>query len=117
MYFYSIIKIFISAIIVFFVSEISKHNSLLGGLLASIPIISVLSLLWLYQETQNIDKIIALSHNIIILVIPSLILFFSLPYFLRSGCNFYLSMFYACLSTIICYYIAFQLLKYLNINF
>ena len=116
MHFYSIIKIFISAIIVYFVSEFSKHNSFLGGLLASIPIISILSLLWLYQETQNIDKIISLSHNIFILVIPSLVLFISLPYFLKTGCNFYLSMFYACLSTIICYYIALQLLKIFNIN-
>ena len=115
--YFSIIKIFISVIIVFFVSEVSKHNSFLGGLLASIPIVSVLSLLWLYQETQNIDKIISLSHNILILVIPSLILFITLPYFLKSNFNFYLSMLYACLLMIFCYYIVSQLLKYFNINF
>ena len=58
---YYIIKIIISAILIFFISEIGKRNSFVGGLLASIPMISLLAFCWIYIDTKESSKIIDLS--------------------------------------------------------
>ncbi len=89
---YYIIKTLISAVIIVVVSEIAKRSSLLGGLIASLPLTSILALIWLYFDTKNIQKVINLSESIFWLVIPSLILFVILPILLKKGVNFYLSL-------------------------
>ena len=58
-----IIKLFLSSGIIIIVSEIAKKNTFLGGLIASIPIISVLSIIWLYIDTKDIQKIETLSNS------------------------------------------------------
>ena len=60
MIFQYLIKLFISSGIILLVSEIAKKDNLIGGLIASIPIVSVLSLIWLYVDTNDIDKVKAL---------------------------------------------------------
>jgi uncharacterized membrane protein YraQ (UPF0718 family) len=60
---YYIIKVLISAIIIVTVSEISKKSSLVGGIFASIPLVSVLAMIWLYIETQNVHKISQLNQE------------------------------------------------------
>ena len=61
---YVILKIIISSGIITLVSEVSKKNSFIGGLIASIPLISVLSIIWLYIDTKDIEKIKNLSTSI-----------------------------------------------------
>ena len=73
MTFHYFIKVFISSAIIVLVSEIAKRDNLLGGLVASIPIVSVLSMIWLYIESKDIEKIKNLSNSIFWMVIPSLI--------------------------------------------
>ena len=87
-----IIKVFISAILIVFISEISKRSSVMGALLASLPIVSLLSILWLYWDTGNTQKISELSISIFWLVIPSLSLFLALPLFLKYKWNFYAAL-------------------------
>ena len=110
---YTIIKLLISSSIIVVVSEISKKTTFFGGLIASIPLISVLSIIWLYIETKNIENIKNLSYSIFWMVIPSLSLFVSLPILLKSGFNFYLSLILSILIAIVCYTITiFILSKY-----
>ena len=88
-----IFKLLISSGIIVLVSEIAKKSAYLGGLIASIPLISVLSMIWLYIDTKDIESVKALSNSILWMVIPSISLFISLPILLRSGIGFYLSIF------------------------
>ena len=62
MTFYYFIKVFISSAIIVLVSDIAKNNKIIGGLIASIPIVSVLSMLWLYIDTNVIDKVKELAY-------------------------------------------------------
>ena len=73
----TIIKLLISSGIIILVSEIAKKSSYLGGLIASIPLISVLSMIWLYIDTKDIESVKALSNSILWMVIPSISLFIS----------------------------------------
>lgn len=86
--FYYIIKVVISAIIIVAVSEASKKSSLIGGILASIPLVSVLAMIWLYIETKDIQKISQLSTSVFWLVIPSLSMFLILPYLFKIKIRF-----------------------------
>ena len=67
----------ISAGIIVIISEISKKNTLIGGLIASIPLVSILSMIWLYLGTNDTEKVKALSNGILWMVIPSMTLFIS----------------------------------------
>lgn len=80
---YTILKVAISAVIIVAISEISKRSSLLGGLLASLPLTSLLAFIWLYVDTQDIQKVAALSNSIFWLVLPSLTFFIAFPWFLK----------------------------------
>ena len=102
---YYIIKILISSILIVAISEISKRSSLLGAILASIPLVSVLAFIWLYIDTGSVEKISKLSYSIFWLVIPSLILFISLPILLKLGINFYASLFFSIILTVTGYYL------------
>lgn len=89
---YYVIKIAISAILIVLISEVAKRSSFLGGLIASLPIISLLAFAWLYVDTRSVDKVASLSTSIFWLVLPSLSLFIALPLLLRKTENFYLSL-------------------------
>tara|TARA_A100001037_G_C15150395_1_gene638839 strand:+ start:4517 stop:4867 length:351 start_codon:yes stop_codon:yes gene_type:complete len=100
-----LIKLLISSGIIIIVSEISKKDTLMGGIIVSIPLVSVLSMVWLYLETKNVENVSALSTSILWLIIPSLTLFIVLPILIKSGINFFISMGISILITMGCYWI------------
>lgn len=114
---YEIVKISISAILIALISEISKRNSLFAAIFASIPLISLLAIIWLYIDTHNVIVVSKLASNIFWLVIPSLILFITLPILLRYHINFYLSLSLATAFMIIGYFAMMFLLRVSNIKF
>jgi hypothetical protein len=113
---YYIFKIVITTLLVVVISEIAKRSSFMGALLASIPLISVLSMLWLYVETKDVAKVSALSTSIFWLVIPSLSLFVSLPLLLKQGINVYVSFAISLGVTIACYYLVIGIAKHLDLS-
>ena len=98
-----LVKVLISAVIIVLVTEISKRNSLVGGLLASLPLVSLLAMLWLYHDTRDTQKIAALSTSIFWLVLPSLALFLALPALLKRGVNFYPALVMSASVMLACY--------------
>ena len=89
---YYIIKIVVSVALLVGISEIAKRSSFLGGLLASLPLVSLLAMVWLFVETKSREKVAALSHSILWLVLPSLVFFLVLPVLLKTRLNFYAAL-------------------------
>ena len=89
------IKILITAILVVAISELSKRLTFIGAILASLPLTSILAIVWLYRDTHDTQKIIDLSSNIFWAVLPSLIFFLVLPLFLKNGVHFTASLIYS----------------------
>ncbi|GFO83167.1 DUF3147 family protein [Methyloceanibacter sp.] len=89
---YATIKVLLTSVLVVAVSEAAKRSALFGALIASIPLTSVLAMIWLYVDTGDTEKIARLSTGIFWLVLPSLVLFISLPILLRGGLDFYVSL-------------------------
>lgn len=76
-------KFVLSALLIVLVSEISKRSATFGGLLASLPLVSYLGMIWLYIDTKDAQKVSDLSASIFWLVLPSLSLFIALPLLLK----------------------------------
>ena len=72
---YTITKVAITTILIVAISEVAKRSSLAGALLASIPLVSVLAMIWLYVDTKDIEKVSNLATSVFWLVLPSLVLF------------------------------------------
>jgi hypothetical protein len=105
-----VLKIFISALLIVAVSEAAKRSSVLGAVIASVPLVSVLGMIWLYVETKDTAKIAALSRDILVLVLPSLPLFVILPSLLTRGVGFFTALAAGLAATIVCYLAAVYLL-------
>lgn len=89
---YVTIKVLLTSVLVVAVSEAAKRSALFGALIASLPLTSILAMLWLYVDTGDTEKIARLSTGVFWLVLPSLVLFLSLPVLLRAGLGFYPSL-------------------------
>ena len=100
---YYFVKIAITTILIVLIAEIAKRSSFMAALLASIPLVSVLAMIWLYVDTNDVTKVSELATSVFWLVIPSLALFITLPLLLKQGINFYLSMGIAITITLTCY--------------
>ena len=113
---YYIVKLAITTMLIVLISEIAKRSAFLGAILASIPLISVLALVWLYIGTRDASKVSALSSSIFWLVLPSLALFISLPILLKQGIDFYLSISIAVAITVACYWLMITTLNFLGVK-
>ncbi|HLC08407.1 MAG TPA: DUF3147 family protein [Methyloceanibacter sp.] len=89
---YATLKVLVTSVLVVAVSEAARRSTLLGAVLASLPLVSVLAFVWLYVDTGDTDKIASLAYGIFWLVLPSLVLFLALPFLLRHGIGFYPSL-------------------------
>ncbi len=89
---YYAIKVLMTAGLVVAVSEASKRSSFIGGLLASLPLVSFLGMIWLYVDTGSTEKVADLSRSVFWLVLPSLPFFLLLPFLLKQKVGFYPSL-------------------------
>jgi len=113
---YYFAKIAITSILIVLISEIAKRSSLVGAILASVPLVSVLAMIWLYIETKDTHKVSALATSVFWLVLPSLALFISLPPLLKQGVSFYLSMGLSTAITIVCYFLMVATLEHVGVK-
>src|SRR5688572_8620681 len=79
---YLIMKYLVTAGIVVLVSEFAKRSDKLGGLVAALPIVTVLTLIWLYVENQSTAKIAYHAYYTFWYVVPTLPMFLLFPYLL-----------------------------------
>lgn len=89
---YYAVKVILSALVIVAVSEIAKRSTAFAALVASLPLTSLLAFAWLRLEGESETRIAALSGQIFWLVLPSLVLFVVLPWLLRAGLAFWLSL-------------------------
>lgn len=104
---YLIIKATISGVLVAGVSEIARRYPGWGGLVASLPLTSLLAMLWLWRDTGDSMRVAELSQSTIWFIVPSLPLFVVLPLLLRSGLGFWISMTLVVAGTLVLYALMF----------
>ena len=111
-----VVKIVVTAFVVVAISEVSKRSSFIGAVLASVPIVSVLAMIWLYSDTRDVAQVAALARSVFWLVLPSLLLFLLLPILLTRGYPFYASLAASIGATIVAYLGAISLGRHFGIE-
>ena len=74
-----ITKYLLTAGIVILVSELAKRSDKLGGLVAALPLVTVVTLVWLYLENQSMEKISNHAWYTFWCVLPTLPMFIAFP--------------------------------------
>ena len=100
---FGIIKTLLSALIITVVSEVAKRSPAFAALIASLPLVSVLGMIWIYNETNDIPRLAAHSEATFWFVLPSLPMFLVLPFMLRHGVGFYAALAVNCVMTALLY--------------
>jgi len=89
---YLLFKAGISGAIVAAVSEIARRYPGWGGLVASLPLTSVLAMIWLWRDSRDAERVAQLAGGTFWFVLPSLPMFLALPWMLRSGMSFWIAI-------------------------
>jgi uncharacterized membrane protein (GlpM family) len=113
---YLIIKAALSGVLVMIISEVARRSPGIGGLIASLPLVSVLGIIWLWRDTSDIERIAAHAESTFWFVLPSLPMFLVFPAMLRQGFGFWLSLAACCVLTMVLYSLTIWLLPRLGIN-
>lgn len=93
---YFVLKIVISGLVIAAVSELAKRYSAFAAIVGSLPMTSILAMMWLYRDTKDAAKVANLSVGIFWAVLPSMLFFITLPLLLRAGWKFGWAMTASC---------------------
>jgi len=97
-----IAKYALTAAVVVLVSEAAKRSDRLGGFIAALPLITLLTLIWLYIERQPADKIANHAWYTFWYVLPTLPMFLAFPLLLpRLG--FWPTLLASAVITVVCF--------------
>ncbi len=113
---YLIIKAVLSGIIVMVVSEVGIRNPSIGGLIASLPLISILAFIWLWRDTSDPERIAAQAEATFWYIFPSIPMFLALPAMLRNGIGFWPALSISCVLTLALYSATMWVLLRIGIN-
>lgn len=100
---YLAIKAALSGILIAIISEVAKRYPGLGGLIASLPLVSVLGMVWLWTDKPDKANMAAHAEATFWFVLPSLPMFLLIPAMLRNGFSFWASLAIGCAVTITLY--------------
>ncbi len=99
-----IAKYILTAAVVVLVSELAKRSDKLGGLVAALPLVTVLALIWLYVEKQPQEKIANHAWYTFWYVVPTLPMFLAFPLLLpRIG--FWPTLLACVVITVLCFWL------------
>ena len=101
--FYLIIKAAISGVIIAVVSEIARRSAGFGALVVSLPLVSILAMIWLWRDTRDPVRLADHAGATFWYVLPSMPMFLLLPILLKRGMPFYAALGAGCLLTILLY--------------
>jgi hypothetical protein len=100
---YLAIKALISGIIVAAASEYARRSPGLGGLIVSLPLVSLLTFIWVWRDTRDGERVAELAQGAFWFFLPSMPMFLALPAMLRAGMSFWAAFALAVAGTAILY--------------
>ncbi|MGZ0655792.1 DUF3147 family protein [Coraliomargarita sp. W4R53] len=98
-----ITKFLVTSFVIVLVSEVAKRTDKIGALIASLPFVTIMVMIWLFIEKQGSEKIANHAYYTLWYVIPTLPMFAVIPWMLRRGYNFWLTLAVSILVTFICF--------------
>lgn len=100
---YLIVKAMLSGLIIAVVSEVSKRSPGLGAMIVSLPLVSIMGMMWLWRDTRDHERIADHAGATFWYVLPSLPMFLLMPALIRRGVTFWPALAYGCVLTVALY--------------
>jgi hypothetical protein len=100
---YLLVKAGLSGILIAIVSEVARKFPGFGALIASLPLVSVLGMLWLWRDTSDPVRLADHAYATFWFVLPSLPMFLLIPMLLKRGMPFLAALAAGCALTILLY--------------
>ena len=79
--YWKITKLIITTLLIVLISEISKRSIIMGGLIAALPLVSILSMIWMYLEGVDLQIINEFSRSVFWMALPSMPMLYMFPIF------------------------------------
>ncbi len=87
-----IFKVVISGVLIALISSLAKSYSRWAALLTALPLMTYLSLFWIYFENIDLNLLADYTRDVFWWILPSLIFFLIAIFLFRSQINFFVSM-------------------------
>jgi len=100
---YFALKAILSGLIIALISEIARRSPGFAALVASLPLVSILGMIWLWRDTGDTARIASHAEATFWYVLPSMPMFLVMPWLIRSGLGFWPSLGLGCVLTILLY--------------
>ena len=100
---YLIVKAAVSGILIAVASEVARRFPGWGALIVSLPLLSILAMLWLWRDTHDPARMAEHVQATFWFVLPSLPMFLLIPAMLRHGYGFWTSLAVGCVVTVALY--------------
>ncbi|WP_149586653.1 DUF3147 family protein [Tabrizicola flagellatus] len=102
---YFALKAILSGILIAAISEIARRSPGFAALVASLPLVSILGMIWLWRDTGDGTRIASHAEATFWYVLPSLPMFLILPWLMRQGLGFWLALGIGCAVTVGLYFL------------
>lgn len=100
-----LVRAVLSGIIVAAVALIARKSPAAGALIMSLPILSILAMIWLWRDTGDVEGLADHAEATFFYVLPTLPMFLLIPWILRNGQNFWIALLAGCAVTFLLYLI------------
>jgi hypothetical protein len=100
---YLFIKAALSGVLIAAASEVARRWPGWGALIVSLPLVSILAMLWLWRDTHDPVRLAAHAEATFWFVLPSLPMFLLIPLLLRQGISFWIALAAGCVLTVVLY--------------
>jgi hypothetical protein len=102
---YLLLKAMISGLLIAVASEVARRNAGIGALIASLPLVSVLGMIWLWRDTHDPERMAAHVGATLWYIAPSVPMFVLMPILLRAGVGFWPTLGIGCALTFGLYFL------------
>ncbi|MBP8231704.1 MAG: DUF3147 family protein [Rhizorhabdus sp.] len=97
------VRALLSGLIVALIAMVARRNPAAGALIASLPLTSILGMIWLWHDTGDRHRLADHAEATFWYVIPSLPMFLAIPAMLRHGMGFWSALLAGCALTMLLY--------------
>ena len=110
------VKLVVTAVVILMVNKIQLFSDRLSALLIALPLTSLIAMMWMYQGGQGSQRIANHSESTFWFVLPTLPMFLILPWMLRQGWGFGVSLTANCMITVTLFWVMVILLKRFGVD-
>jgi hypothetical protein len=111
-----LVKLLITAVLILVVTKVQLLNDRLSALLIALPLTSLVAMIWMHQAGQSSQRLANHAEGTFWFVLPTLPMFLVIPWLLRSGWPFWLTLLTSCALTVVLFWLTVVILRRFGYN-